>query len=158
MAISGFRHSCEMVRSMPSISKAKSVSRLLGWLSIALAVAILFANVREVHGGASLTVHAGQSRMMRLSQPVDRVRRRSAVADVQWFHPSAVRCSAKAPATSGAALASDGGLVGQWQVAVTLDWSQCGRLCQETGTSATSGSVNGAEAGIDRRVAVDGSR
>ncbi|MCY4441893.1 MAG: pilus assembly protein N-terminal domain-containing protein [Deltaproteobacteria bacterium] len=104
----------------------KNVTRLLCRLGLSLALAAVSAGngyAHDARGGTALAVHAGQSRMMRLSQPVDSVFVADpAVADVQVVSSQVLFVFGKAPGrTSVAALASDGAVVGQWQVAVTLD-------------------------------------
>ena len=102
------------------------VSRVLCRLAFCLALALASADGshgQEARAGAPLTVHAGQSRMMRLGKPVDSVFVADpAVADVQVASSQVLFVFGKAAGrTSVAALAEDGALVGRWQVTVTLD-------------------------------------
>ncbi len=102
------------------------VSRILRWLAVSLALVIAFAaggHGREVRAGAPLTVHAGQSRMLRLGKPVDSVFVADpAVTDVQVVTSQVLFVFGKAAGrTSVAALAGDGAVVGRWKVTVTLD-------------------------------------
>ena len=106
--------------------RMKRAACILFRLAALLALAAVFAENGyggDAHGGASLTVHAGQGRMMRLGQPVDSVFVADpAVADVQVVSSQVLFVFGKAPGrTSVAALASDGSVMGRWKVAVTLD-------------------------------------
>ena len=102
-----------------------SVSRTLCRLGFAFVLAVVFAE-----GGygkdarvAALTVHAGQSRMIRLGKAVDSVFVADpAIADVQVVSSQVLFVFGKAAGrTSVAALAGDGSLLGRWKVTVTLD-------------------------------------
>ena len=104
----------------------KRFARVLVRLAALLALVAMFAEsglggeVREV---ASLTVHAGQGRMMRLGRAVGSVFVADpAVADVQVVSSQVLFVFGKGSGrTSVAALASDGAVVGRWDVAVTLN-------------------------------------
>jgi len=105
--------------------RMKSASRILCRLGVSLALAVVFAESsygEDARAGA-LTVHAGQSRMMRLGKAVDAVFVADpAIADVQVVSSQVLFVFGKAPGrTSVAALAGDGSLVGRWKVTVTLD-------------------------------------
>jgi len=105
--------------------RMNSVSRILCWLGISLALAVVFAECgygKDVRTRA-LTVHSGQSRMMRLGKAVDSVFVADpAIADVQVVSSQVLFVFGKAAGrTSVAALAGDGSLLGRWQVTVTLD-------------------------------------
>ncbi len=106
--------------------RMKRATRILFPLAALLVLTAVFAESgygATARGGASLTVHAGQGRMMRLGQPVGSVFVADpAVADVQVVSSQVLFVFGKAPGrTSVAALASDGAVVGRWKVAVTLD-------------------------------------
>ena len=105
--------------------RMKSVSRILCRLGVSLALAVVFAESgygKDARAGA-LTVHAGQSRMMRLGKAVDSVFVADpAIADVQVVSSQVLFVFGKAAGrTSVAALAGDGSLLGRWKVTVTLD-------------------------------------
>ena len=106
--------------------RMKRVARVPFRLAVLLALAAVFAESGldgEALGDASLTVHAGQGRMMRLGRPVGSVFVADpAVADVQVVSSQVLFVFGKAPGrTSVAALAGDGAVVGRWKVAVALD-------------------------------------
>ena len=106
--------------------RVKNVARLLCWLGVSLAVAIVFAGSgygQEASGGAALAVHLGQSRMIRLAKPVGSVFvANPATADVQVVSSQVLFVFGKAVGrTSVAALGSDGAMVGRWTVTVALD-------------------------------------
>ncbi len=106
--------------------RMKHVARVPFRLAVLLALATVFAESGlggEALGDASLTVHAGQGRMMRLGRPVGSVFVADpAVADVQVVSSQVLFVFGKAPGrTSVAALAGDGAVVGRWKVAVALD-------------------------------------
>ena len=106
--------------------RVKSVVRVLCRLGVSLALAIVFAGGgygQEARGGAALTLHVGQSRMIRLGKPVASVFvAEPATADVQVVSSQVLFVFGKAAGlTSVAALGSDGALVGRWKVTVALD-------------------------------------
>lgn len=106
--------------------RVKSVARFLGWMGVSLAFAVAFAECgygQEAGGGAPLTIHVGQSRMMRLAEPVGSVFvANPATADVQVVSSQVLFVFGKAVGrTSVAALGNDGALVGRWTVTVALD-------------------------------------
>ena len=108
------------------MSRMKRVTRVLWRLSVSLAVAIVLVGsgyAQEAPGGTALTVHVGQSRMIRLGKPVGSVFvAEPATADVQVVSSQVLFVFGKAVGrTSVAALASDGALVGRWKVTVALD-------------------------------------
>ena len=92
-------------------------------LAVTLALAAALAEGGYGQEARSLTVYAGQGRMMRLDQPVASVFVADpAVADVQVASSQVLFVFGKAVGrTSVAALAEDGAAVGRWEVAVTLD-------------------------------------
>ena len=106
--------------------RVKSVVHVLCRLGFSLALAIVFAESgygQEAGAGVALTLHVGQSRMIRLGQPAGSVFvAEPATADVQVVSSQVLFVFGKAVGrTSVAALASDGALVGRWRVEVTLD-------------------------------------
>jgi pilus assembly protein CpaC len=106
--------------------RVKSVVHVLCRLGFSLALAIVFAESgygQEAGAGVALTLHVGQSRMIRLGQPVGSVFvAEPATADVQVVSSQVLFVFGKAVGrTTVAALASDGALVGRWRVEVTLD-------------------------------------
>ena len=106
--------------------RMKKVARVLCRLSVSLALVIVFAESgygQEAGGGAALTLHVGQSRMIRLGKPVGSVFvAEPATADVQVVSSQVLFVFGKAVGrTSVAALGSDGALVGRWKVTVALD-------------------------------------
>ena len=103
--------------------RVKRAARPVRRLAVALAFAAALAEGGYGQEARSLTVHAGQGRMMRLDQPVASVFVADpAVADVQVASSQVLFVFGKAVGrTSVAALAEDGAAVGRWEVAVTLD-------------------------------------
>ncbi len=90
-------------------------------LSVSLALAVVFAD--HACGESALNVYVGQSRMIRLAEPVGSVFvANPATADVQVVSSRVLFVFGKAVGrTSVAALESDGSLVGRWEVTVSLD-------------------------------------
>ncbi len=106
--------------------RLRSVLRLLCRLGVSLAVAVVFAGSgygQVAREGAPLAVHVGQSRMIRLAKPVGSVFvAEPTVADLQVVSPRVLFVFGKAAGrTSVAALGSEGALIAQWTVTVTLD-------------------------------------
>ena len=106
--------------------QVNSVARILCRPGVFLVLAVLFAASgygQETRAGGALSVHVGQSRMIRLAQPVASVFvANPATADVQVVSSQVLFVFGKAIGrTSVAALAGDGALLGRWQVTVSLD-------------------------------------
>ncbi len=106
--------------------RLKTVGRVLCRLGTSLALTLVFAASgygQGMRADAGLTVHVGQSRMIRLDQPVGSVFvANPATADVQVVSSQVLFVFGKAVGrTSVAALAGDGDLVGRWKVTVSLD-------------------------------------
>ena len=108
------------------MSWVKSAARVPWLLCVSLVLAVVPAGSgygQEVHGGVPLTIHVGQSRMVRLGKPVGSVFvAEPATADVQVVSSQVLFLFGKAVGrTSVAALGSDGAVVGRWTVTVALD-------------------------------------
>ena len=104
----------------------KSIECVLRRIAFSFALAIVFAQCgygQEVRDRVVLTVHVGQSRMLRLDRPVASVFVADpATADVQVVSSQVLFVFGKAVGrTSVAALEDDGGLIGRWNVSVALD-------------------------------------
>ena len=106
--------------------RMKAVARVLCRQGILLVAAVMLAGSgygQTEHADAALGLHVGQSRMIRLDEPVGSVFvAEPATADVQVVSSRVLFVFGKAVGrTSVAALGSDGALMGRWKVAVTLD-------------------------------------
>ncbi len=104
----------------------KSIECVLRRIGLSFALAIVFAQCgygQETRDRVVLTVHVGQSRMLRLDRPVASVFVADpATADVQVVSSQVLFVFGKAVGrTSVAALEDDGELIGRWNVTVALD-------------------------------------
>ncbi|MCY4488406.1 MAG: pilus assembly protein N-terminal domain-containing protein [Deltaproteobacteria bacterium] len=108
---------------MPRVESLRRVLSRLGVAFIVGAVLAAGGHGQGARGDVPLTLHLGQSRMLRLDAPVTSVFVADpATADVQVVASQVLFVFGKAVGrTSLAALGSDGAFVARWTVTVTLD-------------------------------------